>query len=188
MEEFKIWIENILPEEAWIRALYAGLFTWGLTALGASLVFFFKGSSRKALDVALGFTGGVMIAASFWSLLAPSIDYGEATNKRNKTEAVEAHLNIELKTLDINKSTEAPLDTIVPKTLEKNKPVEPETKDLIFTEKNETEIDEYIKKEQIEYNSFPPWIPSAIGFLLGALFLYWLDKIIPHLHLFAKRE
>jgi len=55
-------------------ALYASLFTWGLTALGASLVFFFKKMNRAVLDGMLGFTGGVMVAASFWSLLAPAID------------------------------------------------------------------------------------------------------------------
>ncbi len=58
-----------------IQALYAGLFTWILTAFGAALVFFFKSSNRKLLDAALGFTGGVMIAASFWSLLSPEIAY-----------------------------------------------------------------------------------------------------------------
>ena len=56
------------------QALYAGLFTWILTAIGAALVFFFKSSNRKLLDAALGFTGGVMIAASFWSLLSPAIE------------------------------------------------------------------------------------------------------------------
>ena len=55
-------------------ALYASLFTWGLTALGAALVFFFKRMNRAVLDGMLGFTGGVMVAASFWSLLAPAID------------------------------------------------------------------------------------------------------------------
>jgi ZIP family zinc transporter len=55
-------------------ALFASLFTWGLTALGASLVFFFKKMNRAVLDGMLGFTGGVMVAASFWSLLAPAID------------------------------------------------------------------------------------------------------------------
>lgn len=55
-------------------ALYAGLFTWGITALGASLVFFFKSINRKFFDAMLGFAAGVMIAASFWSLLAPSIE------------------------------------------------------------------------------------------------------------------
>ncbi len=64
-----------------MQALYAGLFTWGLTALGASLVFLFKNSSRKVLDISLGFTGGVMIAASFWSLLSPSIAYVEMQNE-----------------------------------------------------------------------------------------------------------
>ena len=56
-----------------LQAFVAGLFTWILTALGASLVFFFKSANRKVLDAALGFTGGVMIAASFWSLLSPAI-------------------------------------------------------------------------------------------------------------------
>jgi len=104
-----------------MQALYAGLFTWGLTALGASLVFLFKNSSRKVLDISLGFTGGVMIAASFWSLLSPAIAYVEMQN-------------------------------------------------------------------EIGLSSIPSWIPPAIGFFLGALFLFALDKIIPHLHIFAKRE
>ncbi len=60
-----------------VQALLATLFTWGLTALGASLVFFFKIINRKVLDAMLGFAAGVMIAASFWSLLAPSIDMAE---------------------------------------------------------------------------------------------------------------
>ena len=55
-------------------ALIATMFTWGVTALGAAVVFFFKTLSRKWLDAMLGFTGGVMVAASFWSLLAPSIE------------------------------------------------------------------------------------------------------------------
>ena len=104
-----------------MQALYAGLFTWGLTALGASLVFLFKNSSRKVLDISLGFTGGVMIAASFWSLLSPAIAYVEMQN-------------------------------------------------------------------EIGLSSIPSWVPPAIGFFLGALFLFALDKIIPHLHIFAKRE
>lgn len=57
-----------------LAAFYATVFTWGLTALGASLVFFFKTMNRAILDGMLGFTGGVMVAASFWSLLAPAID------------------------------------------------------------------------------------------------------------------
>ena len=104
-----------------MQALYAGLFTWGLTALGASLVFLFKNSSRKILDISLGFTGGVMIAASFWSLLSPAINYVEMQN-------------------------------------------------------------------EMGLSSIPSWIPPAIGFFLGALFLFGLDKIIPHLHIYAKRE
>ena len=59
------------------QAFAATLFTWGLTALGAGVVFFFKDVSRKALDTALGFTAGVMIAASFWSLLNPAIELSE---------------------------------------------------------------------------------------------------------------
>mgnify|MGYP006426771861 CR=1 FL=1 len=104
-----------------IQALYAGLFTWGLTAIGAALVFLFKTSNRKALDISLGFTGGVMIAASFWSLLAPSINYVEMQN-------------------------------------------------------------------ELGISTTPSWIPPAVGFFLGALFLFGLDKVIPHLHIFAKRE
>jgi len=104
-----------------IQALIAGLFTWGLTAIGAGLVFFFSASNRKVLDMALGFTGGVMIAASFWSLLSPSIEYVEMQN-------------------------------------------------------------------EMGISNMPSWFPPAIGFFLGALFLYGLDKVIPHLHLFAKRE
>jgi len=103
------------------QALYAGLFTWALTALGAALVFLFNSSNRKVLDTALGFTAGVMIAASFWSLLAPSIKYVEIQKSMGLTES-------------------------------------------------------------------PSWLPPAVGFFLGALFLYTLDKIIPHLHIFGKRE
>ena len=120
MEKLEIynWFIN---QGAIMQALCAGLFTWGLTALGASLVFLFKNSSRKVLDISLGFTGGVMIAASFWSLLSPAISYVEMQN-------------------------------------------------------------------EMGLSSIPSWIPPAIGFFLGALFLFALDKIIPHLHIFAKRE
>lgn len=55
------------------QAGLATLFTWSMTALGAAAVFFFRDLNRRILDAALGFTAGVMIAASFWSLLAPSI-------------------------------------------------------------------------------------------------------------------
>ena len=116
--ELYIWFIKQTPV---MQALYAGLFTWFLTALGAGLVFLFKSSNRKVLDTSLGFTGGVMIAASFWSLLAPSISYVEMQNEMGLSDN-------------------------------------------------------------------PSWLAPAIGFFLGALFLYILDKIIPHLHLFAKRE
>ena len=104
-----------------IQALYAGLFTWILTAIGASLVFFFKRSNRKILDAALGFTGGVMIAASFWSLLSPAISSVET-------------------------------------------------------------------QQELGITNLPIWFAPAIGFLFGALFIYFLDKKIPHLHLFKKIE
>jgi ZIP family zinc transporter len=56
------------------QALLATLFTWSATAAGASLVFFTRSVNQKVMDAMLGFAGGVMIAASFWSLLAPSIE------------------------------------------------------------------------------------------------------------------
>jgi ZIP family zinc transporter len=61
-----------------VQALLGTTFTWGVTALGAAMVFFFKTINKKVLDGMLGFAAGVMIAASFWSLLAPSIDLSEA--------------------------------------------------------------------------------------------------------------
>ncbi len=60
-----------------VQALLATLFTWFVTALGAGMVFFFKTLNRKVLDAMLGFAAGVMIAASFWSLLAPAIEMAE---------------------------------------------------------------------------------------------------------------
>jgi len=99
-----VWMHPVL------LALLAGLFTWALTAAGASLVFFFRNLDKRVSNLMLGFAAGVMIAASFWSLLAPSIE-------------MSAHLGR-----------------------------------LSF-------------------------LPAVIGFLLGGLFLWWMDKIIPHLHL-----
>jgi len=96
-------------------AFYASLFTWGLTAAGAALVFFFKKMNRAVLDGMLGFTGGVMVAASFWSLLSPAID---------------------------------------------NSPGE----------------------------GFIKVIPSAVGFGLGALALFGMDKLLPHLHINFKEN
>ena len=115
----KLFFESL--ENPILQALVGGLFTWGLTALGASLVFFFKSANRKILDASLGFTGGVMIAASFWSLLNPAIEFVE-------------------------------------------------------------------KQSEAGMTNLPSFLPPAIGFFLGALFLYLLDKKIPHLHLFKKIE
>jgi len=91
-------------------ALLATTFTWFVTALGAGLVFLFKELNRKVLDGMLGFTGGVMIAASFWSLLSPAIEMSQG-------------------------------------------------------------------------DGFMKAVPAAIGFGLGALFLYALDQLLPHLHI-----
>lgn len=120
MENYELY-KWFITQGPIMQSLYAGLFTWGLTALGAALVFLFKSSNRKVLDTALGFTGGVMIAASFWSLLSPAISYVEMQNEYG-------------------------------------------------------------------LSSMPPFLPPAIGFFLGALFLYILDKYIPHLHLFGKKN
>jgi ZIP family zinc transporter len=106
------YMESIGPVRA---ALLAGLFTWFLTALGASFVFFFKNMNRTLLDGMLGFTGGVMVAASYWSLLSPAI-------------------------------------------------------------------------EMTQGEGFTKVIPAAIGFLLGALFLFGLDKALPHLHINFKEK
>ena len=59
-------------------ALAATLGTWFVTALGAATVVFFKSPSARALNLMLGFSAGVMIAASFWSLLQPAIQRAEA--------------------------------------------------------------------------------------------------------------
>lgn len=96
-----------------LLALIATLGTWALTALGAGLVFFFKEINQKILNAMLGFAAGVMIAASFWSLLAPAIEMAEG-------------------------------------------------------------------------RTLPAWLIAAIGFLMGALFLWLADKLIPHMHLNAK--
>lgn len=108
LNEIKIFFENI--ESPVVQAVIATLFTWGLTALGASFVFLFKSVNRAVFDGMLGFTGGVMVAASYWSLLAPSI-------------------------------------------------------------------------ELAENSGVIAWIPAAVGFAGGALFLFGLDKILPHLHI-----
>ena len=98
-----------------LGAFYATVFTWGLTALGASFVFFFKTMNRAWLDGMLGFTGGVMVAASFWSLLAPGIEMSPG-------------------------------------------------------------------------EGFVKVMPAAIGFSMGALFIFGLDKILPHIHINFKES
>ena len=118
IESLKIWF---IDQNPILQALLAGLFTWVVTAIGSGLVFFFNSSNRKVLDISLGFTGGVMIAASFWSLLAPSIEYVEM-------------------------------------------------------------------QKELGLTNMPTWLAPTIGFFLGALFLFALDKIIPHLHLFDKKN
>ena len=60
-----------------LQAFLATCFTWGITALGASLVIFFKKINKNVMDAMLGFAAGVMIAASFWSLLSPGIEMAE---------------------------------------------------------------------------------------------------------------
>jgi ZIP family zinc transporter len=63
-----------------LQALLATCFTWAVTALGAAVVFGAKDVSKRVLDTMLGFAGGVMIAASYWSLLAPAIEMSEGGN------------------------------------------------------------------------------------------------------------
>jgi zinc transporter, ZIP family len=104
------YLEGIDPV---LAAFYATMFTWLVTATGASLVFFFKTMNRAVLDGMLGFTGGVMVAASYWSLLAPAIEMSAG-------------------------------------------------------------------------EGFTKVIPAASGFLMGALFLFALDKTLPHLHINFK--
>jgi ZIP family zinc transporter len=108
MKELEQYLVEIGP--VW-SALLATTFTWLVTAAGASLVFFFKGMKRVLLDGMLGFTGGVMVAASFWSLLNPAIEMSETLYPTMK------------------------------------------------------------------------WMPAAVGFFVGAMFIYILDKYTPHLHI-----
>jgi ZIP family zinc transporter len=105
-----VMIDTFIGLNPIAQALIATLFTWGMTAVGAALVFTTKKVNQKLMDGMLGFAGGVMIAASFWSLLAPSIEMAE------------------------------------------------------------------------QNSSFPSWFPAVVGFLLGGIFLWAADKIIPHLH------
>ena len=63
-----------------IQALIATIFTWTVTMLGASIVFFFREVKKSIMDALLGFSAGVMIAASFWSLLSPAIELADSMN------------------------------------------------------------------------------------------------------------
>ncbi|MEE1106992.1 ZIP family metal transporter [Macrococcoides canis] len=63
-----------------MQAFLAGIFTWMMTALGASIVLFIPGVNRKLLNTLQGFAAGIMIAASFWSLLTPALEFGEKSS------------------------------------------------------------------------------------------------------------
>lgn len=108
-------IENIKGYNPLIQTLIATLFTWGVTACGAGLVFFFRTINQRIMNLMLGFASGVMIAASFWSLLNPAIALGEELGLK-------------------------------------------------------------------------PWLPAAIGFLAGGLFLWIVDKLLPHLHMGVEKD
>lgn len=75
-------LDNLIEYDPILLAFLATMFTWLLTALGSSMVFFFKTINKKILNSMLGFAAGVMIAASFWSLLKPSIEMAEANGSR----------------------------------------------------------------------------------------------------------
>lgn len=68
-------ITNLNPV---MQAFIATMFTYGVTAIGAGLVFLFKKVNKTVMDAMLGFAAGVMIAASFWSLLSPAIEMAES--------------------------------------------------------------------------------------------------------------
>lgn len=72
-------LDWLLDYDPVFLAFMATMFTWFVTAMGSSMVFFFKTINRKVLNSMLGFAAGVMIAASFWSLLKPAIEMTEAS-------------------------------------------------------------------------------------------------------------
>ena len=100
-----------------LQALLATLFTWFVTALGAGLVVFTRRVSQRYLDAALGMAAGVMIAASFWSLLAPAIEmaaasplYGEALQSRLRSACrCSGHEVLELAALRPGQSLQRPI-------------------------------------------------------------------------------
>ena len=85
-------LESLLDYNPVVLALFASLFTWAVTALGAAMVFFFKKIEPKILNSMLGFAAGVMIAASFWSLLQPAINMSEARGDTSWIPAVTGFL------------------------------------------------------------------------------------------------
>lgn len=86
-------IEFLLDYNPVLLALIATLFTWGVTALGSSMVFFFKKINQKVLNSMLGFAAGVMIAASFWSLLQPAIEMAEKSGVKGWIPALVGFLS-----------------------------------------------------------------------------------------------
>jgi ZIP family zinc transporter len=77
-------MEWFVTQNTVFQALLATLFTYGMTALGAATVFFFKNINRKVLDGMLGFAAGVMIAASYFSLLSPAIEMADAAHEAGR--------------------------------------------------------------------------------------------------------
>jgi zinc transporter, ZIP family len=77
MADVRQFLEDLHPV---LQALLAGCLTWGMTALGATVVFFVRQVNRRLLDAMFGFAAGVMIAASYWSLLEPAIAIAEQRN------------------------------------------------------------------------------------------------------------
>jgi ZIP family zinc transporter len=84
------WLRGFDPI---VQALWAGGFTWGVTAMGAALVFFTRRMDEAFLDAMLGFAAGVMVAASFWSLLVPAIDMAAAAGSRKWLPALVGFLS-----------------------------------------------------------------------------------------------
>ncbi len=81
-------LSNLINVDPVILALIATTFTWLMTLLGASIVFFFKKVNKNVMDAMLGIAAGVMIAASFWSLLDPGIELANELNKNSVLIAI----------------------------------------------------------------------------------------------------
>lgn len=63
-----------------LQALVATMFTWAITSMGSAVVFLFKNVNKNTMDAMLGLSAGVMLAATFWSLLSPAIEMANALN------------------------------------------------------------------------------------------------------------